>query len=132
MAYKDRKSRKLFEDTWKDRGYEKGETQQFWLSLLTNVLGYEHNDTVLFEHHTTTGGFIDVWIRQVILDARAQFPDKSLAILYDPDKMPTDLKVAHEANDKAVMDAYGFAHDMSEPEIVAEFMKMYQRLVSGD
>lgn len=64
MAYKDRKSRKLFVETWKGRGYEKGETQQFWLSLLTNVLGYEHNDTVLFEHHVTTGGFIDVWIRQ--------------------------------------------------------------------
>lgn len=64
MAYKDRKSRKLFVETWKGRGYEKGETQQFWLSLLTNVLGYEHNDTVLFEHHTSTGGFIDVWIRQ--------------------------------------------------------------------
>ena len=64
MAYKDKKSRKAFVDTWKGRGYEKGETQQFWLSLLTNVLGYEHNDTVLFEHHTTTGGFIDVWIRQ--------------------------------------------------------------------
>jgi len=64
MAYKDRKSRKTFVETWTGRGYEKGETQQFWLSLLTNVLGYEHNDTVLFEHHTTTGGFIDVWIRQ--------------------------------------------------------------------
>lgn len=64
MAYKDKKSRKAFVDTWNGRGYEKGETQQFWLSLLTNVLGYEHNDTVLFEHHTTTGGFIDVWIRQ--------------------------------------------------------------------
>ena len=64
MAYKDRKSRKSFVDTWKGRGYEKGETQQFWLSLLTNVLGYEHNDTVLFEHHTSTGGYIDVWIRQ--------------------------------------------------------------------
>lgn len=64
MAYKDRKSRKAFVDLWKGRGYEKGETQQFWLSLLTNVLGYEHNDTILFEQHTSTGGFIDVWIRQ--------------------------------------------------------------------
>lgn len=64
MAYKDKKSIKAFVDTWKGRGYEKGETQQFWLSLLTNVLGYEHNDTVLFEHHLSTGGFIDVWIRQ--------------------------------------------------------------------
>lgn len=64
MPYTDKKSRKEFVKTWKGRGYEKGETQQFWLSLLTNVLGYEHNDTVLFEHHLSTGGFIDVWIRQ--------------------------------------------------------------------
>ena len=64
MSYTDKKSRKEFVKTWTGRGYEKGETQQFWLSLLTNILGYEHNDTVLFEHHTSTGGFIDVWIRQ--------------------------------------------------------------------
>lgn len=64
MSYTDKKSRKEFVKTWTGRGYEKGETQHFWLSLLTNILGYEHNDTVLFEHHTSTGGFIDVWIRQ--------------------------------------------------------------------
>lgn len=66
---------------------------------------------------------------QGILDARDNHPDKSLADLYDPDSMPDDLKSAHEANDKAVMDAYGFNYDMTEPEIVAELMKMYQKLV---
>ena len=65
---------------------------------------------------------------QEILDARALYPDKSLADLYDPDKMPSELKEAHEANDKAVMDAYGFAHDMSESEIVSELMKLYEKL----
>jgi type I restriction-modification system DNA methylase subunit len=64
MPYRDKKSRNTFYNTWKGRGYEKGETSQFWLSLLSNVLGYEHNDTVLFEHPTSTGGYIDVWIRQ--------------------------------------------------------------------
>ena len=65
---------------------------------------------------------------QGILDARALYPDKSLADLYDPDKMPPELKTAHEANDKAVMDAYGFSYEMTEPQIVAELMKMYQEL----
>ena len=65
---------------------------------------------------------------QGILDARENYPDKSLADLYDPDKMPPELKLAHEANDRAVMDAYGFSYDMTEPEIVAELMKMYQEL----
>ena len=64
MPYRDKKSRSAFYNTWKGRGYEKGETSQFWLSLLSNVLGYEHNDTVLSEHPTSTGGYIDVWIRQ--------------------------------------------------------------------
>ena len=64
MSYTDKKSRKEFVKTWTGRGYEKGETSQFWLSLLSNVLGYEYNDTVLFEHPTSTGGYIDVWIRQ--------------------------------------------------------------------
>ncbi|MBR2303914.1 MAG: hypothetical protein IJ871_02085 [Ruminococcus sp.] len=39
-----------------------------------------------------------------------------------------DLVSAHNANDKAVMQAYGFKPDMPESEIVAELMKMYQRL----
>ena len=65
---------------------------------------------------------------QGILDARELYPGKSLADLYDPDKMPEELRIAHEANDKAVMDAYGFASDMGEPEIVAELMKLYQKL----
>lgn len=67
---------------------------------------------------------------QAILDARNIYPTSSLADLYDPDIMPVELKNSHDANDKAVMDAYGFKYDMSEAEIVAELMKMYQQLVS--
>ncbi|MDO4629483.1 MAG: methylase [Planctomycetia bacterium] len=66
---------------------------------------------------------------QGILDARALFPDCSLADLYDPVTMPPELRKAHAENDKAVMEAYGFSPKMSEAEIVAELMKMYQNLV---
>ena len=65
---------------------------------------------------------------QAILDARAKYPDCSLADLYDETTMPPELRKAHNANDKAVMQAYGFKPDMPESEIVAELMKMYQRL----
>ena len=65
---------------------------------------------------------------QAILDARAKFPDASLADLYDENTMPSELRKAHQANDKAVMTAYGFKPDMEEAEIVAELMKRYQRL----
>ena len=42
--------------------------------------------------------------------------------------MPVELRKAHRANDAAVMEAYGFRKDMTEPEIVAELFKMYQKL----
>ena len=66
---------------------------------------------------------------QGILDARAQYPDSSLADLYDPLTMPVELRRAHAANDKAVMAAYGFSTKMSEADCVAELMKLYQKLV---
>ncbi len=66
---------------------------------------------------------------QAILDARALYPDCSLADLYDELTMPVELRKAHQANDKAVMQAYGFWGKLNtESECVAELMKMYQEL----
>ena len=67
---------------------------------------------------------------QAILDARALYPDSSLADLYDEVTMPQELRKAHQQNDKAVMQAYGFwGKYNSESACVAELMKMYQQLV---
>ena len=67
---------------------------------------------------------------QAILDARALYPDCSLADLYDELTMPPELRKAHQANDKAVMQAYGFWGKLNtESECVAELMKMYQELI---
>ncbi len=69
---------------------------------------------------------------QAILDARAKYPDCSLAQLYgENDFLFPDLVKAHQANDRAVMEAYGFAKDMTEREIVAELFKMYEKLTEG-
>ena len=65
---------------------------------------------------------------QAILDARAKYPDASLADLYDPLAMPTDLLKTHKANDKAVLQAYGLKPDATESEIVAHLFKMYEKL----
>ena len=65
---------------------------------------------------------------QEILDARALYPDSSLADLYDPLTMPPELRKAHDKNNVAVMKAYGFPTSMSEAECVAELMKLYQEL----
>ena len=67
---------------------------------------------------------------QGILDARAKYPDSSLADLYDEVLMPPELRKAHQANDRAVMEAYGFWGKLNtESECVAQLMKMYQKLV---
>ena len=66
---------------------------------------------------------------QAILDARALYPDCSLADLYDELTMPVELRKAHQANDKAVMQAYGFWGKLNtESECVAELMRMYKEL----
>lgn len=64
-----------------------------------------------------------------ILDARAFYPNSSLADLYDPLLMPIELRKAHIANDKAVMAAYGFSLKMSEEDCVEELMKLYQKMM---
>ena len=69
---------------------------------------------------------------QAILDARALYPDCSLADLYDELTMPPELRKAHQENDKAVMRAYGFdIKTTTESSCVAELMKMYQKLIKG-
>ncbi|MBP5200985.1 MAG: class I SAM-dependent DNA methyltransferase [Schwartzia sp.] len=65
---------------------------------------------------------------QAILDARAKYPDASLADLYDETTMPPELRKAHQANDRAVMQAYGFDTKISEAECVAKLMERYRRL----
>ncbi len=68
---------------------------------------------------------------QAILDARALYPDSSLADLYDEVTMPPELRRAHQNNDRAVMEAYGFDwRKMTESECVAELFKLYQKLTS--
>ncbi len=68
---------------------------------------------------------------QVILDARTLYPGSSLADLYDETTMPPELRKAHQQNDRAVMQAYGFSvKDMTESKCVAELMKIYQQLIA--
>ena len=66
---------------------------------------------------------------QAILDARALYPDSSLADLYDELTMPVELRRAHQDNDRAVMAAYGFPiKTMTESQCVAELFKLYLQL----
>jgi len=69
---------------------------------------------------------------QAVLDARAMFPESSLADLYDPLTMPPALQSAHQKLDRAVLKLYQFpTKDISEPAIVAELMKRYLAITGG-
>ena len=70
---------------------------------------------------------------QAILDARAMYPRSSLADLYDERTMPPELRKAHEANDEAVMNAYGFVRHYEDDkqhdeDIAISLMYMYKKL----
>ena len=123
------------------RGSEKGEDQQFWNSLLGEVLGIDdvkaHVQYQVPVPMAGTTKFLDAWIpetrvliehksRCIDLDARAKYPGATLAQLYG-DKMYLfpELVAAHEANDRAVLAAYGLAPDTPEPEIVAHLFRLY-------
>jgi hypothetical protein len=68
---------------------------------------------------------------QAILDARAEFPDATLADLYDPDTMPAKLRKAHIANDKAVDKLYRKSGFKSERERVEHLFGLYEKMTSG-
>jgi hypothetical protein len=63
-----------------------------------------------------------------IRDGRAQYPDCSLADLYDEISLPQALRKAHQANDRAVLSAYGFVRGLPEPEIVARLFTLLREL----
>lgn len=67
---------------------------------------------------------------EAILDARAKYPDSSLADLYDAAAMPPDLRRAHSLNDAAVLRLYGLPADAPEPTIVAHLMNLYKELTA--
>ena len=65
-----------------------------------------------------------------MLDARASFPDASLADLYDPLAMPPVLRKAHQALDKAVDAAYAYTGPPDDASRVAFLFGLYERLVN--
>ena len=65
-----------------------------------------------------------------VLEARAQFPSSSLADLYDPDNMPSDLRKAHEALDKAMDSVFSNNPLKSEEERQKALLKAYEEMTN--
>ena len=68
---------------------------------------------------------------QAVLDARAQFPDSSLADLYDPNTMPPILVKAHQALDKAVDQCYRSQQFTSETKRIEYLFELYEKYTAG-
>lgn len=93
---------KKFAEAWAGRGYEKGDTATFWLELLRDVVGMEDLATsVLFESHTSTGGYVDV----TIPDAKTVIEQKSLGVDLDKPGVRQGLTVTPFQQAKVYADA---------------------------
>ena len=97
---------------------------------------YRYSNTIVYNNfpwpsQKTSGQIVQKLMSRIestaqkILDARALYPDSSFASLYNDDLMPPELRKAHRENDAAVCEAYGWAKNITEEEIVVELMKMY-------
>ena len=104
-----------------------------WMRAVAGRLksDYRYSNTVVYNNFVwpQAGDAMKLKIEetaQQILDARKLYPQSSFADLYDPLFMPPELQKAHQANDKAVLEAYGLKADASESDIVAHLFKLYE------
>ena len=108
-----------------------------WVRAVTGRLksDYRYSNTIVYNNFPWPTPTDDQKAKiektaQGILDARALYPDASLADLYDPLTMPPELQKAHSLNDAAVMQAYGMpVKTTTEADCVAWLMRLYQELV---
>jgi hypothetical protein len=96
-------------------------------------IGYSYSSTVVYNNFPWPEATAEqkkkiAALAQGVLDARALFPNATLADLYGPLTTPPELLKAHRALDAAVAKLYGFARDAPEPEIVAGLMERHASL----
>ena len=106
-----------------------------WMRMVAGRLGisYRYSADVVYNNFPWPPFNKEVEITTAkILSARWNYPEASLADLYDPLIMPKDLRKAHEENDRAVMEAYDFPTNMTETQMQVAFLNMYERLKNFD
>lgn len=120
-------------------GILESKVHYIWLKNFCGRLksDYRYSNTIIYNNFPwpTVGDKQEQNISETaqgILNTRKLYPDSSLADLYDPLTMPVELRKAHEANDKAVLKAYGLSPKATEQEIVEHLFKMYEKLTKGE
>ena len=97
---------------------------------------YSYSNSIVYNNFVWAGDLTEVQIKKItetaqgILDARNLYPNASLADLYDPLTMPVELVKAHQANNKAVDEAYGYKGGDDDASRVAFLFKRYEELTS--
>lgn len=116
-------------------GILESKVHYIWLKNFCGRLksDYRYSNTIIYNNFPwpTVGDKQEQNISETaqgILNTRKLYPNSSLADLYDPLTMPVELRKAHEANDKAVLKAYGLKPNATEEEIVQHLFKMYENL----
>lgn len=133
---------KLFEmpnATYVDFGILTSSVHNAWMRTVAGRLEmrYSYSNTIVYNNFpwpNVDDGKKEKIVKTAkdILDVRKLYPDSSLADLYDPLTMPVELRKAHEANDKAVLKAYGLSTNATEQEIVQHLFKMYEELTKDE
>ena len=67
-----------------------------------------------------------------VLDAREAHPEKTIAQMYDPDKMPADLLEAHESLDLAVERIYQSKSFKNDEERLEYLFKLYEKMIEEE
>ena len=109
-----------------------------WMRLVTGRMksDYMYSVGVVYNTFPTPPGFLQGGLdlsaleplAQAVLDARNQYPDSTLANLYDPDLMPPNLRKAHQALDRAVDRMYRSKPFASERERVEHLLMLYSEM----
>ncbi len=114
-----------------DFGLVTSKMHNYWLATVAGRLKSDFRyspvvyNTFIYPNPTTEQKNKIEQLAQSILDIRDSYPDKSLADLYDPDKMPSDLLQTHKSLDRAVEEAYGVDFNGDEEKIVSHLFKLY-------
>ena len=138
-----------FAEEWNDAHYERGESQTFYNEFF-EVFGVTRRRVASFEEPVKKlgdeRGFIDLFwkgvllveqqrakirtLAQIVFDARAQFPQSTLADLYDVDVMPPQLRKAHRKLDEAVDKLYRSTAFTGDRDRAEHLFGLYEKLVA--
>jgi type I restriction-modification system DNA methylase subunit len=97
---------------------------------------YSYSNSIVYNNFVWTGDLTDLQVKkitdtaQAILDARSLYLSATLADLYDPLTMPVELAKAHQANNQAVDEAYGYKGGDDDASRVSFLFKRYEELTS--